>query len=138
MWKKAIVTTRKYHEMCQNKRNNPQTIWEHSVTGLQSNQGPQGYKSEILPFFLVCSTKRFPKSDRRPWRRNVWEILCPFLCDFIKAEASVDVGLLKGLWQKLKCMNLEYRKDTKIKKNCKLWEPMKNKIHIYVWQNKRI
>jgi hypothetical protein len=52
MWKKAIVTSRKYPEMCQNKRNNPQTIWEYFVTGLQSNQEPQEYKSEILPFFF--------------------------------------------------------------------------------------
>jgi len=138
MWKKAIVTSRKYPEMCQNKRNNPQTIWEYFVTGLQSNQEPQEYKSEILPFFSTCSTKRLSKSVRRPWSLNVWEIFCPFLCDFITAEASGDVGLLKGLWQKLKCMNLEYRKDTKSNKNYKLWEPMENKIHIYARQNKRI
>lgn len=88
--------------------------------------------------FLTCSTKRFSKSVRRPRSHNVWEILCPFLFDFIKAEALVDVGLLKGMWRKLKCMTLEYRKYTKSNKNYKVWEVMENVIHIYVKQNKRI
>jgi hypothetical protein len=91
-----------------------------------------------IAVFSTCWSKRFSNSGHCSRSCNVGEILCGFLCDLTKGQALGDVGLLKGVWRKFCCSNVEYRKDTKSIKKLQIVGLMDNVIHVHARRNKRI